>query len=237
MIMDAGIMTTLVAGVFGALGMVIGFVIGRMSSSKPVQDYTPILRGLESTVKSLQDEVVDLTKKISLSTEEILEKYKEQIEAIISQLEDLKTHIGASGISIKSAETIDSVINQLKESLNAPLPSVNLDDQVIMKIKDKIDIIRAEVESIKLSMEEAKKKEEKTAVPSIDTDKIKEAINMAREINEEAVKGDLISLMYAFKEDDKKDLLKSIDEIALNSKQLVLILEDLIKSVKERKTK
>ncbi len=235
--MDAGIMTTLVAGVFGALGMVIGFVIGRMSSSKPVQDYTPILRGLESTVKSLQDEVVDLTKKISLSTEEILEKYKEQIEAIISQLEDLKTHIGASGISIKSAETIDSVINQLKESLNAPLPSVNLDDQVIMKIKDKIDIIRAEVESIKLSMEEAKKKEEKTAVPSIDTDKIKEAINMAREINEEAVKGDLISLMYAFKEDDKKDLLKSIDEIALNSKQLVLILEDLIKSVKERKTK
>ncbi|WP_456426600.1 hypothetical protein [Desulfurobacterium sp.] len=237
MIMDAGIMTTLVAGVFGALGMVIGFVIGRMSSSKPVQDYTPILRGLESTVKSLQDEVVDLTKKISLSTEEILEKYKEQIEAIISQLEDLKTHIGASGISIKSAETIDSVINQLKESLNASLPSVNLDDQVIMKIKDKIDIIRAEIESIKLSMEEAKKKEEKTAVPSINTDKIKEAINMAREINEEAVKGDLISLMYAFKEDDKKDLLKSIDEMALNSKQLVLILEDLIKSVKERETK
>ncbi|WP_457568953.1 hypothetical protein [Desulfurobacterium sp.] len=234
--MDAGIMTTIVAGVFGAIGIVIGFIIGKLSA-KPARDYTPILREFEATVKSLQDKVSQLVDVVSSSTKEVLEEQKANIKAILDEIEKLKANLEESGLSIKSAETLDGVISELNNLLEASLPSTVFDQQLITKIKDKVDIIRAEIEAIKLSLEENKKKKEEPKAQPIDVDKIKEAINMAKEINEEAVKGDLISLMYAFKEDDKKDLLKSIDEIALNSKQLVLILEDLIKSAKERETK
>ncbi|OMH41155.1 hypothetical protein [Desulfurobacterium indicum] len=234
--MDAGIMTTIVAGVFGAIGIVIGFIIGKLSS-KPAKDYTPVLREFETIVKSLQDKVNRLIDTVSSSTKEILDEQKTNIKVILDEIEKLKVNLEESGLSIKSAETLNDVISELNNLLDASLPSTVFDQQLITKIKDKVDIIRAEVEAIKLSLEENKKKKEESKTQPIDVDKIKEALNMAKEINEEAVKGDLISLMYAFKEDDKKDLLKSIDEIALNSKQLVLILEDLIKLVKEREIK
>ncbi|WP_456397202.1 hypothetical protein [Desulfurobacterium sp.] len=229
-------MTTIVAGVFGAIGIVIGFIIGKLSA-KPTRDYTPVLREFEAVVKSLQDKVNRLVDTVSSSTKEVLEGQKANIKTILKEMVKLKTNLEESGLSIKSAETLDGVISELNNLLEVSLPSAVFDQQLITKIKDKVDIIRTEIEAVKVSLKENKRKKEEPKIQSIDVDRIKEAINMAKEINEEAVKGDLISLMYSFKEDDKRDLLKSIDEIALNSKQLVLILEDLIKSAKERETK
>ncbi len=231
--MDAGIMTTIVAGIFGALGIIIGFTIGKISS-RPQKDFTPVLREFEAVVKSLHNKVSRLTEVISSSTEEILNEQKSKIEDIIGEIEKLKRNIEDSGLSIKSAEVLESILEELRGLSSKELPSATVDEQFMTRLKDKIDIIRAEIESIKISSVKSQKEVES---PSIDVEKLEDALNMAREINEEAVKGDLISLMYAFKDDDKKDLLKSIDEMALNSKQLVLILEDLIKSVKERETK
>ncbi len=239
--MDTGILTIVVAAIFCAIGVVVGFLLGKTAPHSEKRhesgDTTSHIGNLESNIGALKYNVSELSKSIENSTQDVVRKQKGEIDNILTSIENLKEQISVSGLPIKSVSVLDDMLLELRGVNVNSLPSLGMDEATVTKIKDKIDIIRAEIESIKLSMEEEKnRKQEKVQTP-FDFVKIEKAVQFAKEINEEAVKGDMIGLMYAFKSDDKKDLLKSIDTIALNSKQLVLILEDVLKLEKEREEK
>ncbi|SNR62129.1 hypothetical protein [Desulfurobacterium atlanticum] len=236
--MNTGMITILVAALFCGIGVVAGFLIGRMAGGSPKEDKempSIDVHSIEAAISDLKNLTESLIKEIESSTKEVVSSQREKISKIISIVESLKEQLKSSELPLKSSSYIDDILFSLKSIDMNSLPSLEIDENLVVKLKDKVDIIRTEIESLKLSINEKKDKEikEKPEV-SMDFGKIEEAIRFAREINEEAVKGDLISLMYAFKDYDKTDLLKTIDNIALNSKQLVFILEDFLNKAKER---
>ena len=239
--MDTGMITIVVAALFCGIGVVVGFLIGKMacSSKNEREEIVPVdVASVETAINDLKSVVESLTKEIENSTKEVVASQRSKISEIISVIEKLKEQLDSAGLPLKSSSYIDDILFSLKSIDMNSLPSLEFDEDFITQLKDKIDIIRTEIESLKLSINEMKSKpSEPSPEISLDFEKIRKAVEFAREINEDAVKGDLISLMYSFKEDDKTDLLKTMDNIALNSKQLVFILEDFLNKAKEREIK
>jgi uncharacterized protein YihD (DUF1040 family) len=153
-------------------------------------------------------------------TQEELEFYfKDYLVEI--DLENVKNLAGQKGIELTSIIQIEESINTLRNLQNIKPESGY--ESLLTSIKDNIMVVRNEIQSLKFDLEEQRK-----GATKIDVEKLKLAIKNAENINREAVKGDLISLIYAIKGEDESELRATMDKIALESKELTLILKDLL---------
>ena len=222
--MDVGLISTIVAGIFGALGVVVGFFLGKSIPKPHVEQITTSdseLIKMNNSIKELVNKVESL-QTVILSAETVKpENIENQIKDIIQNLENVKNLANQKGIALTSITQIEESINTLKNLQNTKHESGY--ESLLISIKDNIMVVRNGIQSLKFDLEEQRK-----GATKIDVEKLKLAIKNAENINREAVKGDLISLIHAIKGEDGSELRATMDKIALESKELTLILKDLL---------
>jgi len=89
-----------------------------------------------------------------------------------------------------------------------------------MQVKDNLLIIRNDVQNILSSTKEA---------PNLDFTNlsvpIDRALELAREVNKALVRSELLSLIVSLRDESRKELVKELDKLALDSRELVSTLE------------
>ncbi len=226
--MDIGFISTIVAGVFGSLGVVVGFFLGK-SAPKPPTEFkgdtaTKSLEAdkINSSILEVNNEIKRLKDMLSLQPINEI-NIKEEIKNITESLENIRSLINQKGINLISMSNIEESLNILKDLEIKDLSHGY--ENLLTSIKDNILVVRNEIQSLKLDIEDKKKSYSK-----IDVEKLKLAIKNAENINREAVKGDLLSLIHTIKGEDGSELKSAMDKIALESKELTLILRDILQN-------
>ncbi len=232
--MDWGAITTLIAAVFGFLGIVVGIFISKFLSPKKEkgeeENIVPeLLSRLEKGVEEFESLLASLSRKVESLTKEEISKAEQDIEEILSLLNSLKENISSLELSQDSLQALDKAI-KAAEDLKFSVPQI--DTSLLMKIKDNLLIIRNDVQALLLSRKE--RVEEKK--PSSDELKkalssLESALKLAKELNANLVKDELIVMANCLKSEDKNELLKAIDKEALTSKELVLLIREIKKEL------
>ena len=231
--MDLGAMTLIVAVSFGAVGIVVGFLIGK-SSHKGEDKKETVEAGkvdeeislLSSKVESLAEEVKAKFTEFSKASVSKIEKKVNELRRELDSLQEELKRFQLSGGSIQAFEKA----RQSLESIKFSLPSI--DQSLLTQIKDNLIIIRTDIQS--LMQNKKKEKEVKVDLTHL-IDTVNSAIALAREINARAVKDELIAFANSLQGKDRNELLKDLDKQALTSKELVLVLSTIRKEIKGAK--
>ncbi len=215
--MDVGIVSTVVAGLFGTLGVIVGFIIGK-GVPKPQVQVSPDTERIEKEIKSLSESVKNLSETVAgLAKGEDL---KPKLEPILKELENLKNLISSNNINLRSVNQVEESIKTVSNLMKTEKEPANI-ESLLTSIKDNVMVVRNEIQTLKFNVEDMKK------APKVDSEKLSLAIKNAERINSEAVRGDLLSLIRTIKGEDGSELKSIMDRIALESKELVVILKDL----------
>jgi len=228
--MDLGVMTVVVAVSFGAVGIVVGFLIGK--SSHKGEDKKEVVED-----RKVDEKISLLSSKIERLTEEVKTKFTEFSKASINELErkvnelykeldNLQQELNGLQLSSGSIQAFEKAKQSLK-SIKLSLPSI--DQSLLTQIKDNLIIIRTDIQSLIQNKKETK--EVRVDLTHL-IDAINSAITLAREINARAVKDELIAFANSLQEKDKNELLKDLDKQALTSRELVLVLSTIRKELK-----
>jgi hypothetical protein len=228
--MDLGVMTVVVAVSFGAVGIVVGFLIGK--SSHKGEDKKEVVED-----RKVDEKISLLSSKIERLTEEVKTKFTEFSKASINELErkvnelykeldSLQQELNGLQLSSGSIQAFEKAKQSLK-SIKLSLPSI--DQSLLTQIKDNLIIIRTDIQSLIQNKKETK--EVRVDLTHL-IDAINSAITLAREINARAVKDELIAFANSLQEKDKNELLKDLDKQALTSRELVLVLSTIRKELK-----
>ncbi len=231
--MDLGVITLIVAVSFGAVGILIGFFIGK--SSHKGEDKKEAVENIK-----VDEKISLLSSKIEGLTEEVKTKFSEFSKASISEIErkvnelykeldSLQQELNGLQLSNGSIQAFEKAKQSLK-GIKLSLPSI--DQSLLTQVKDNLIIIRTDIQSLIQNKKE--KKELKVDLTHL-IDAVNSAITLAKEINARAVKDELIAFANSLQEKDKNELLKDLDKQALTSKELVLVLSTIRKEIEGAK--
>jgi len=186
--------------------------------------------------KSSQESTLNLIEEKVLSSSDWISKILDRVNGLLSEfketkLNELKRELlsleeelkrlkeDASGLHL-SEGSIDALhrAEELLKELNFSLPSI--DNSLLMQVKDNLLIIRNDVQNILSSTKEA---------PNLDFTNlsvpIDRALELAREVNKALVRSELLSLIVSLRDESTKELVKELDKLALDSRELVSTLE------------
>ncbi len=227
--MDWGLITAVVAAVFGFIGIVTGITLAKVTtggekklSPKPVEDIAP---KVEVLTKRIEETLSDLKEKGERLNQQLLSSVEREVEELLSSFEELKREIEKVGLTESSRKALESALEALK---NFKLSYPNFDNSLLMQVKDNLLIIRNDLQSLILS------KEEKSSLNNLKdiASSIDSAISLAREINVTLLKDELSILADCLKKEEMDTILKDIDRQTLTAKELVLLLNDLKEMIK-----
>ena len=229
--MDWGVVTAVVAAVFGALGIGVGLFIAKFTGKKEEKaesEPSREVQKLETLASSVENVVNDLKAKLEGLTRESVEEVKGKLQELKVELEKLKGEMENVGITGSSRQALEKSVEILKE-FDVSLPA--LDNSLLTQIKDNLLIIRNDLQSLLLTQKE----QPKTSTPSTDLSSVvtslESAIKLAKEINANMVKGELIVMANCLREEDKNELLRTMDREAITSKELVVLLSGIKKEL------
>jgi len=237
---DWGILTVIVAAVFAAMGIAIGLFLARtLASREEKEDISSIEEDVRLISTRIEEIVNSLREKLENLREDKLQQVKEELSRLEEEIRELRREIMALPVSPGSIDALETAEKALKE-IDFSLPSV--DNSLLTKIKDNLIILRNDVQALSLSLAQQKEreKEEKVEEPppapaipnlsdlllSVDT-----ALDLSKKVNAALVKSELMGLASALKGEYGDELVRILDDQALNSKELVLILQQLRKEL------
>ncbi len=227
--MDWGVITAVVAAIFAALGIGIGLFMSRFFSGKEEKNQ---VSAVEERIEGIADRISETAKRVNerLETlrEESLAELKREIASLEEDVKRLKREVATLPLSAGSLEAIERAEKLLRE-IDFTLPAV--DSTLLTQIKDNLIILRNDLQSL-IQLE--KEKEEKASqVPDLEglLFSVNSALELSRKINAALVKSELLTLAASIKGDLKEDVVKELDDQALNSKELVLLLEGVKKEL------
>jgi len=182
----------------------------------------------ESTLNLIEEKVLSSSDRISKILDRVngllsefketkLNELKRELLSLEEELKRLKEDASGLHLSEGSIDALHRAEELLKE-LNFSLPSI--DNSLLMQVKDNLLIIRNDVQNILSSTKEA---------PNLDFTNlsvpIDRALELAREVNKALVRSELLSLIVSFRDESRKELVKELDKLALDSRELVSTLE------------
>ncbi len=201
---------------------------------------------LEKGVENITSQDKELFDSFIASLEELAQKLSpfEELRPLVEEMVSLKSRLQAvltkpsSSFDPKILENMAVVISKINDKVSS-LKSL---ETKLEKCESEKDAFLREITKLKSEIQALERKASMAATapasapskPSVDTAKLKAALRTAREVNREAVKSDLIAMIQAVKDGkDAKALLKSIDKIALDTKELAVLLDEIIKGLGE----
>ena len=182
----------------------------------------------ESTLNLIEEKVLSSSDRISKILDRVngllsefketkLNELKRELLSLEEELKRLKEDASGLHLSEGSIDALHRAEELLKE-LNFSLPSI--DNSLLMQVKDNLLIIRNDVQNILSSTKEA---------PNLDFTNlsvpIDRALKLAREVNKALVRSELLSLIVSLRDESRKELVKELDKLALDSRELVSTLE------------
>jgi len=238
---DWGILTAVVAAIFAAVGLVVGFFAAKLFFGREEkEDFSALEEDIRITVNRISEALGRLNAELDNLREERLSAVRRELESLEKEVSHLKGDVANLPLSPDSFEALGRAEVLLKE-VDLSLPSV--DNSLLTQIKDSLIILRNDVQALTLQIqqererekEERRRREEerKTAVSNLEDLllSVNTALDLSRELNRALVGGDLIGIAASLKGDLGEDLAKILDSQTLNSKELVLILERLKKEL------
>jgi len=160
---------------------------------------------------------------------ESIDEVRDRIQELKVELENLKKEMENVGITGSSRQALERSVEILKE-FDISLPAV--DNTLLTKIKDNLLIIRNDLQSLLLAQKEQPKAQtSQSSNISTVLSSLESAIKLAKEINANMVKGELIVMANCLREEDKNELLKTLDREAITSKELVVLLSGIKKEL------
>jgi len=245
---DWGILTLVVATVFAAMGVAIGLYLAKtLASKEEKEDISSIEEDVKLISSRVEEIVASLKEKLASLREDRLQEIKEEISRLEEEVRELRREIMALPISPGSIDALETAEKALKE-IDFSLPSV--DNSLLTKIKDNLIILRNDVQALTLSLAQQKEREKERekekieevpppppppapTIPNLNDLllSVNTALDLSRKVNVALVKSELMGLAAALKGDYGDELVKILDDQALNSKELVLILEQLRKEL------
>ena len=228
--MDLGAMTLIVAVSFGAVGILVGFFIGKSSHKEEGKKEIVEDRKIDEKISLLSSKVEGLVKEVKTKFTEFskasIDEIEKKLNELYKELDSLQQELNRLQLSSGSIQAFEKAKQSLK-SIKLSLPSV--DQSLLTQIKDNLIIIRTDIQSLMQSKKESK--EAKVDLTHL-IDAINAAISLAKEINARAVKDELIAFANSLQKKDKNELLKDLDKQALTSRELVLVLSTIRKELK-----
>ena len=231
--MDLGAMTLIVAVSFGAVGIVVGFLIGKSSHKGEDKKETVETGKVDEEISLLSSKIEGLAEEVKAKFTEFskasVNKIERKVDDLCKELDSLQEELRDLQLSSSSVQAFEKAKQSLK-GIKLSLPSI--DQSLLTQIKDNLIIIRTDIQSLMQNKKE--RKEVKVDLTHL-IDSVNSAITLAREINARAVKDELIAFANSLQGKDKNELLKDLDKQALTSKELVLVLSTIRKEIKGAK--
>lgn len=233
--MGVGAATLIVAVTFSAIGIVVGILISKfLSGREPPQ---PDLTGIKERIEGLSDRIAVLVdgikEKIKKAQSERVEELKRNVDGLLSEIDRLKSSLYRLNLTEGSISALERAEKLLKE-IEFNLPKI--DESLLTQVKDSLLILRNDVETL-LSKTKKSTKPTSSAVDLSVVDSIitslDSALSLSKRLNTLLVKGELTAMASSFKNEELTSLVKELDDQALNSKELVLLLEDVKKKLEE----
>ncbi|MEO2065515.1 MAG: hypothetical protein ABGX17_03330 [Desulfurobacteriaceae bacterium] len=229
--MDWGVITALVAVIFAVLGIGIGFFMSKVLSEKREEVQVSALEDrLEGITSKISETVERVNQKLTDLEEEKLFQLKEELSFLEEEVKRLKKEIASLPLSTGSLEAVERAEKLLKE-IEFSLPEV--DNSLLTQVKDSLIIVRNDVQNLIQMEKEKQKKETSVQVPELEDllSSINSALKLSKEINTSLVKSELLTLASSIKGDIGEEVVKELDKQALNSKELILLLESIKKEL------
>jgi len=229
--MDWGIITILVAAIFAAMGIAIGYFMAKvLAGRESKEDFSVVEERVFGISEKISEAVEKLKERLLSLKEDKVEEVKKEVEALEEDLLRLKEDVATLPLTPGSFEALERAELLLKE-LDFTLPSI--DTSLLTQIKDNLIILRNDVQTLLQSQKQ--EPQETVELPELDDLKlsVKTALELSRSLNAALVKGELLGLLSSLKGDAGKELVKVLDEQAISSKELVLILEKIKKELEE----
>ena len=229
--MDLGVITLIIAIIFTGIGIAAGILISKILSGKSPQQ--PDLTGLKERIEGLADRAsstVDrINEKLKGLEAEKIDELRKDVEELISEVNRLKRelhHVDVSQSSINALEKTGYLLEQIE--FNLP----RVDNSLLTQIKDNLLILRNDLENILSRTRETKPQ---TGIDPSLLDSLLSSVNAALEVskklNASLVKGELTALANSFKNEELTSLVKELDNQSLNSKEVVVLLEEVKKKL------
>ena len=229
--MDWGVITALVAVIFAALGIGIGFFMSKLLSEKREEvQVSSIEDRIEGITNRISETVEKVNRKLTELKEEDVSQLKGEISSLEEEIKRLRSEIASLPLSSGSLEAVERAEKLLRE-IEFSLPEV--DNSLLTQIKDSLIIVRNDVQSLIQMEKEKQKKEIPLQTPELENllSPVDSALKLSREINASLVESELLALASSIKGDIGKEVVKELDKQALNSKELVLLLESIKKEL------
>ena len=237
--MDLGAVTLIVAITFAGIGIVVGFIISKLISAKESsqQDLSTLKERIEGLTDRINGLVEEIKEKLKRVQSERIEEIRSEFESLLSEVERLKRELHQLDLSESSIEAIERTESLLQE-VEFNLPKV--DESLLTQVKDSLLILRNDVENLMLKLKEKAATPPSPSSPCLDPSaldsvlgSISSAIELSKRLNTLLVKGELTALANSFKNEELTSLVKELDDQALNSKELVVLLEEVKKKLEE----
>ncbi len=228
--MDLGTVTLIVAAVFTGIGIVLGFLISRLLSAKeqPQVDMSNLEENVNVAIRRVEDLVGRVNEKIDNLKVDQVKRLKEEIGRLISEvngLGELLRDLDVSESSIKALREAESLLRKL----DFEIPEIN--QSLLTKVNDNLIILRTDIENIRSKMKGKN-------VPSIDQsvlnsviDAVNTALELTKKLNTSLVRSELTTMAGSFKKEELSQLVKELDSQSLDSKELVVLLEEIKKKL------
>jgi len=225
--MDLGSVTLILALVFSSIGMAVGVGITKIFS-KPEGEIDIDLKFVHDRIGTLMEKVENLAsrigEKVDLLQKENIKELENEVKKLINELKNLKQDIAEVEISEHAQEMLGKAIKSLSE-ISYEIPVSN--QALLTQIKDSFLIVRNDLEMILSNCKDSQKLQVSELKESLNT-----AVELAKRINRALVGSELLSLADTLKSSDG-EIVKILDEQAINSKELVTVLENVRQQIGE----
>jgi len=238
--MDLGTATLFVAVVFSAIGVVVGIMIAKFLSDREHErlDLAEVKERIEGLTDRINFLVEELKEKLKKVKSEKIEELKLEVETLLSEIERLKSSLRQLDLSEDSISALNRAELLLQE-VDFHLP--NIDESLLTQVKDSLLILRNDVELLLSKTKDTPKPVSPAPVsPILDPSlldsvmtSLDSALTLSRRLNAHLVKGELVALANSLKNEELSSLVKELDDQALNSKELVVLLEEVKKKLEE----
>ena len=230
--MDWGIVTAVVAALFAAIGLAVGLFMAKLLSSgeDESQKVSAVEEEVKETTGKISQIIEDLRQKLLILREDKLSQIKEELAALEREVKELRKVVATLPLSAGSLEALESAEKLLKE-VDFSLPSV--DNSLLTQIRDNLIILRNDVQALSLAQKEPPPPPPAPELPNLDDIllSLNTAIKLSKKVNAALVESELLGLASYLKGDIGEEVFKNLDEQAISSKELVLILEQLKKEL------
>ena len=116
--MDVGVVTAVVAAVFGALGIVVGLLIAkfiRREEGKGEPELDEKTQKLEALADDVENIINELKAKVQVLTRESIDEVRDKLKKLQTELESLKNEMESVGITDGSRQALEKSVEMLKE--------------------------------------------------------------------------------------------------------------------------